>query len=271
MSGHEGTAPRIKICGLMREQDVTLAVECGAKLLGFIAVPTSPRALTIERVAELTAAVPSGVACVLVVRDESAATLRAWCEQAPRVTHLQLHGEEPAELVAATRAATTRAIIKAVPVAPDGSMMLLDTGADFDLLDTRVGGTAVQAASPLTRDGQTSTHAGSASIEAEPSSRSASGGHGLEGHAATFGGSGRTFDWSVLAAIDAPTRASRIMLAGGITPDNIAEAARTGVFALDLASGVEVPGQPGIKDHGRVRALFTALNEACRNDSVADG
>ena len=70
------------------------------------------------------------------------------------------------------------------------------------------------------------------------------------------GGTGRTIDWGAAAAISARRR---IVLAGGLTPDNVADAvARVRPFGIDVSSGVEV--SPGIKDHRRVRALFEALH-----------
>ena len=70
------------------------------------------------------------------------------------------------------------------------------------------------------------------------------------------GGTGRTIDWDAAATISARRR---IVLAGGLTPDNVADAvARVRPFGIDVSSGVEV--SPGIKDHRRVRALFEALH-----------
>jgi len=71
----------------------------------------------------------------------------------------------------------------------------------------------------------------------------------------TGGGTGRTFDWSLLE--DYP-RTKPFFLAGGITPDNVAEAIeRTKPFAIDVASGVE--RAPGVKDHDKLRALFARV------------
>jgi len=67
------------------------------------------------------------------------------------------------------------------------------------------------------------------------------------------GGTGETHDWEAtreaVAGLDAP-----VVLAGGLTPDNVAGAVRTvRPFAVDTASGVEREG--GIKDHDAVRAF----------------
>jgi phosphoribosylanthranilate isomerase len=69
------------------------------------------------------------------------------------------------------------------------------------------------------------------------------------------GGTGTTADWSVAARIAAR---HRIILAGGLRPDNVRDAvARVHPAAIDVSSGVE--SAPGIKDSTRLRALFAAL------------
>ncbi|HVE72912.1 MAG TPA: phosphoribosylanthranilate isomerase [Thermoanaerobaculia bacterium] len=71
----------------------------------------------------------------------------------------------------------------------------------------------------------------------------------------TGGGTGRTFDWSLLA--DFP-REKPFFVAGGITPENVAEAIKvTRPFAIDVASGVE--RSPGVKDHDKMRKLFERI------------
>jgi len=70
------------------------------------------------------------------------------------------------------------------------------------------------------------------------------------------GGTGRVVDWSAAARIAARRRT---MLAGGLTPDNIAEAIeRVHPFGVDVSSGVEQ--SPGIKDPARLRALFERIH-----------
>jgi phosphoribosylanthranilate isomerase len=72
------------------------------------------------------------------------------------------------------------------------------------------------------------------------------------------GGTGRTVDWSRAADIASQRE---VVLAGGLTPDNVAEAiARVRPYGIDVSSGVE--RAPGIKDHGRLRALFEAVHDA---------
>ncbi|MEO8257356.1 MAG: phosphoribosylanthranilate isomerase [Acidobacteriota bacterium] len=72
------------------------------------------------------------------------------------------------------------------------------------------------------------------------------------------GGTGRTIDWTRAAAMAARRP---IVLAGGLNPDNVAEAIdRVRPFGIDVSSGVE--SAPGIKDHGRLTRLFESIGEA---------
>ena len=64
-----------------------------------------------------------------------------------------------------------------------------------------------------------------------------------------YGGTGLTFDWNVIGHIG-----KRIFLAGGINPDNAADAVKLGVYGIDVCSGIE--SEPGKKDHKKMKALF---------------
>jgi phosphoribosylanthranilate isomerase len=69
------------------------------------------------------------------------------------------------------------------------------------------------------------------------------------------GGTGRTIDWALASPV---AMARRVLLAGGLTPENVGEAiARVKPFGIDVSSGVE--SSPGIKDRGRLKALFEAV------------
>jgi phosphoribosylanthranilate isomerase len=68
------------------------------------------------------------------------------------------------------------------------------------------------------------------------------------------GGTGEVFDWSLI-----PQGLSKpIILAGGLTPENVAEAvARVRPYAVDVSGGVEA--SKGIKDHAKIKAFINAL------------
>jgi phosphoribosylanthranilate isomerase len=81
-----------------------------------------------------------------------------------------------------------------------------------------------------------------------------------------LGGTGKTFNWHWIAeARDAGELDGLppMILAGGLTPDNVAEAIRIAKpYAVDVSSGVEVPGKPGIKDPVKMRDFIQAAKSA---------
>lgn len=73
-----------------------------------------------------------------------------------------------------------------------------------------------------------------------------------------YGGTGKTFDWSLATRFCAENPGTQIILAGGITPQNAQQAAKqVPACALDVASGAE--DSPGIKSQLKVQALQKAL------------
>ena len=76
-----------------------------------------------------------------------------------------------------------------------------------------------------------------------------------------LGGTGATFNWDL--AIEAKKSGKPIFLAGGLTPENVAEAVRrVQPFGVDVSSGVE--SAPGKKDSAKVRAFIAAAKAAAR-------
>jgi phosphoribosylanthranilate isomerase len=73
-----------------------------------------------------------------------------------------------------------------------------------------------------------------------------------------FGGSGQTFPWEIARDFVQANPSLRVVLAGGLTPENVAEAvAMVRPFGVDVTSGVE--SSPGRKDRGRLRAFMAAV------------
>lgn len=66
-----------------------------------------------------------------------------------------------------------------------------------------------------------------------------------------YGGSGLTFDWSMIPAMNRP-----YFLAGGLTPDNIKDAVRTTACCLDISSGVETGGR---KDRMKIKQVIETV------------
>jgi phosphoribosylanthranilate isomerase len=80
----------------------------------------------------------------------------------------------------------------------------------------------------------------------------------LDSRSEGFGGSGRAFDWGLARRV---ASGKPLVLAGGLTPDNVAEAVRAvRPWAVDVASGVEA--SPGVKDRERMARFIRAAKEA---------
>jgi len=77
------------------------------------------------------------------------------------------------------------------------------------------------------------------------------------------GGSGQRFDWARLpAGLSAP-----VILAGGLTPENVGEAIRAAhPYAVDVSSGIE--SSPGVKDLEKMRRFVAAARKEALNDSA---
>ncbi|RZT98125.1 phosphoribosylanthranilate isomerase [Rivibacter subsaxonicus] len=110
---------RIKICGLTRDADVRAAVEAGADAIGFVLYPASPRAISLDRAAELAATLPPFVTPVGLFVNAGRDEIEAACAAIPTLL-LQFHGDE----TPATCESFERPFIRAARMAPG-----------FDLVD----------------------------------------------------------------------------------------------------------------------------------------
>lgn len=227
------TAFIIKICGLSTPETLSAALEAGADMVGFVFHPKSPRFAPPERFAELARMVEGRArkVALMVNPTDAEAQAGASCIGADLV---QLHG--PAALDGSGLTETperVEALARTLGL-PVMKAVGVSTAADLDLAKA---------------------YRGSAHwilLDAKPPR-----------DAAYPGGHGRRFDWSMLAALD-PTL--RVMLSGGLTPDNVADAiAVTRRFGLDLA-GVDVStgveSAPGVKDIAKIRDFIAAARSA---------
>lgn len=193
----------VKICGLTRAADRDAAIRAGARWLGFIFYPPSPRALTPAAAGALVAGRPGTAEAVGVFVDPDDAWLDDVLALAP-LDILQLHGRETPERVAAIRARTGRRVMKALAIAEavdlDRHRAYLDV-ADMLLFDAK----------PPRTPG------------------------------AIPGGNGLAFDWRLLAGqtIALPW----LLAGGLDETNLSLAVARTGAAAVDVSSGVETaPG-----------------------------
>lgn len=206
---------QVKICGLREPAHVAAAAEAGARYLGFVFFPKSPRAVSPEEAASLVQDVPPGVARVGLFVDPDDAVLEAVLARVP-LDLIQLHGAESPDRVAEVKARFGLPVMKAVGLAGAEDLpALTDYGLVADML-------LVDAKPPRDAD--------------------------------LPGGNGLAFDWRLLTG----RRWLRPwLLAGGLTPRNVAEAVRlTGATGVDVSSGVETA--PGQKDSGLIRDFIAA-------------
>ena len=207
---------QVKICGLSTPAQVSWAVAAGARYIGLMFYPKSPRNVSVETARALALEVPAGVAKVAVTVNADDATLDAITARVP-LDMLQLHGGETPERVAAVRARYGLPVMKVVGVAGPEDLAGLDrynAVADQLLVETK-----------------------------QPKD------------AALPGGMGVPFDWTLVQGhhFQRPW-----MLAGGLTPANVATAIRvSGARQVDVSSGVE--SAPGKKDEALIRAFLEAV------------
>jgi phosphoribosylanthranilate isomerase len=217
----EQAQPRVKICGITNLEDAELSVGLGAWALGMIFHAASPRRCSLAEAARIAAAMRRRTELCGVYVNAPLEQIERDCEELG-LSLLQLHGDEGPSFCGEAARRTGARVIKAAQVAGPGDIRdLARFHVDFHLLDAR----PVQS-----------------------------------GPDAPRGGTGETFDWSLVAM-----RRSKVPLvvSGGLRAENVAEAiARTHPYAVDTASGTEAA--PGHKDPVRLRAFFDAVDGARR-------
>lgn len=129
----------IKFCGLRRSEDVTAAADAGARYVGFVFFPKSPRNVSVAQARGLALEVPLGIAKVALVVNADDATLDEIVENVP-LDMLQLHGSETPERVSEIRARYGLPVMKAIGVAEASDLAAIDiyaAVADQLLIDTK--------------------------------------------------------------------------------------------------------------------------------------
>lgn len=209
---------KVKICGIKRPEDARAAAQAGADAIGLNFVAGSPRFLAGMHEAQAVLAGLGGVSLIKVgVFVNPEPNVLVEYAKSLGLNAVQLHGDETPE--------TARA------------------------LKARLGGTAVWKAFRIARAEDLRAVAGFPCDAVLLDARAESGGGD-----ASRGGTGKSFDWALL---DGFARPAEWLLAGGLTPENVAEAVRrVRPVWVDTASGVE--SAPGVKDAAKVRAFFEA-------------
>lgn len=212
---------RIKICGITNSEDAHIAVDAGADALGFNFFAGSKRSINMLSAKKLIEADSYDCTKVGVFVNHTADELNE-IAQAVGLDAVQLHGDQPASY-------------------------LLDIDATFPIV--RVYRVGESGFIPMKSD-LIMCH----KFGREPAAIL------LDALAPTeYGGTGQRLDWSSLADRIELLNFDRaepvhLILAGGLTPENVAEAIRlVRPHGVDVASGVE--SSPGRKDPDKVRAF----------------
>ncbi len=227
---------KVKICGLTRLDDARVAMEAGADYLGFILYPPSPRAIAPEAAAEIVAR----------LRQESAAQPASPLAPSPWPLTPLFIGVFVNEPPATIAAILDRCSLDLAQLSGD------EPAADVTDPASPLFGRAYKALRPRSLAEADEGVARFAALLGSAGPRLL-----LDTpHGHLYGGTGETGDWGLAAAVAA--RLPGLMLAGGLTPDNVAAAvAAVRPFAVDVAGGVE--RAPGVKDADRVRAFIARV------------
>jgi phosphoribosylanthranilate isomerase len=217
------TGIRVKICGVTTLEDARYAAELGADMLGFNFYRKSPRYITPQDARTICAALRSdfGDRCPLLVGvfvNELVSTVAEFIEKAG-LHAAQLSGDESVEMLTELRGKAFKSIR---PMNREQALDDVRYYAPRFPVDERFPSLLLDAY-----------------------------------HPELYGGTGEQAADDVIAAVK--ELAPRLMLAGGLTPENVAERVRAvQPWGVDIASGVEPEGQPGVKDAAKVRAFIEA-------------
>ncbi len=216
----------VKICGIRDVNTAGEVARLGPDAIGLNFYEATPRSVLIKTAREIVRTLPEGVEPVGLFVNHTVEQIQETCRHC-QVRTLQLHGDEPPELLAELREDLAGAkLVRAFRVGEEGfadlgeyleSCRRLGVSLDACLVDARVEG--------------------------------------------AYGGTGTTVSWELLAREYQRDAWPRLILAGGLEPDNVAEAIHAvRPWGVDVASGVE--SAPGKKDLERVKRFIENARNA---------
>jgi phosphoribosylanthranilate isomerase len=222
----------VKICGITNLEDAEVALRAGADLLGFILYPKSPRYVEPAQVQEILRALR------MKLEDwrpapSSMPNLQASIFTPPRFVGVFVN--EPAARIKEIMAAT-------------GLDYAQLHGDESTAMMAALDGVAYKALRPADHDQAVAEAGAYAGLGPAAGPRWL-----IDAYdPAAYGGTGKRADWTTAAQL--ARQYPGLLLAGGLTPDNVAAAvAAVQPWGVDVASGVEA--EPGRKDHGKVEAF----------------
>jgi phosphoribosylanthranilate isomerase len=213
---------RIKICGITNVEDAQAVVQAGADAIGLNFYPESPRVIDLDTARAIIECLPPEIVKVGLFVDS---TLSQVCDTFDELglDAIQLHGDESARFLAKL---DERPVIRAFRVAEGDLYEMTDYLASCRQLGSIPQMALADALVP-----------------------------------GVYGGTGTLADWETLRAYPALSWHPPLVLAGGLTPQNVGDAiSRVRPAAVDTAGGVE--SSPGRKDAAKVGAFVRAASAA---------
>ncbi len=199
--------PRVKICCISSRDEAQLAIRCGASALGLVsAMPSGPGPIAEELIAEIASVIPPGVASFLLTSKQDASSIIVQ-QRRCRTNTLQLVDRISVPVYQELRRALPGiGLVQVVHVT--GEESIIEALAVSEFVDAIL------------------LDSGNQSLPVKE-----------------LGGTGRTHDWSISRRIVESVNVP-VYLAGGLNPDNVAEAIRqVQSFGIDLCSGVRTDGK----------------------------
>jgi phosphoribosylanthranilate isomerase len=217
----------VKICGMTNLEDALAAVDAGADAVGFVFYEKSPRRISVEAAREIAEKLPASVEKIGVFVNESANEITRIADLSG-LSALQVYPKTSGKGRLSFN--SLQELEHRTFVAIPGER--LTAGQGFETFLSRK---SLSRISALFLD---------AGNQQQP------------------GGTGKVFDWeSAAQSVKAASKLFPIVIAGGLTPNNVADAMRIlKPWGVDVASGVEA--RPGKKDPEKVRAFVKAVRDA---------
>lgn len=214
---------KVKVCCIKSREEAQLAIRYGASALGFVsAMPSGPGPISEDQIAAIIPFVPPGIASFLLTSQTNAAAIVRQ-QQETKANTLQLVDAVPSSVYSELRAALPGVTIVQV-IHITGAESLEEAKAVAPLVDALL------------------LDSGNPNLPVKE-----------------LGGTGRVHDWTLSKTIRQHVTVP-VYLAGGLRPENVAEAIRfVRPYAVDLCSGVRTNGN---LDEAKLAAFFSQVTAA---------
>jgi len=220
----------IKICGIRDRETAGKIAQLKPDAIGLNFYEKTPRAVSIETAVDIVANLPEAIEPVGVFVNHSVEEIRLICGQC-RLQTVQLHGDEPPRLLQKLQKFDAKLkILRAYRLGADGFARLDEYLAECETLDSMPSACLINAS--------------------------------VDG---VYGGTGTTVDWKMVNNEYHRRNWPPLILAGGLTPENVTEAIQTvKPWGVDVAGGVEV--STAVKDLAKVELFIDTARIAAEID-----